>query len=315
MSMGKGPGGGGLTVPAYTPQTPYEPAPTTPFQPYQPPQPPQQSFGRYNPMMDMYGSGMRVMQPMPNYFSQFGIPGGGYSGGSFQPPPAPAPYIPPAPPPLPPVSPPQSGVPPLNTQPGYYNAEPLTDETYNAMPMDEPQQLQGRIEMSNVARPPANFSGGINPGGMYTQPQPAPVPSQNFDRSAVFSRVIDEFSQPTDQFLPNLRTSITAEQAGVPASQFQNQTGRRQTTIDLSGPGRGSPGVRTINQVAMPILDAAPGFGRRPPGRAIPMRTPMPVPIAPPPQPVMQRGPGFGGYINNVRINPYMGAFNFRGIM
>ncbi len=72
MSMGKGGGsGGGGGGGQYTPPPPFGGG----FQPWRP--------GQYSPQQDMYGSFNRVMQPMPGYFSQFGIPG---AGGYYEPP-------------------------------------------------------------------------------------------------------------------------------------------------------------------------------------------------------------------------------------
>lgn len=309
MSMGKGPGGGGFSIPTFTPQTPY--TPTMPFQPFEPPR--QQSFGSYNPMLDMYGSTTRVMQPMPNYFSQFSVPGG-YQSQVPEPAPPPAP-LPPIPTPQPnPYIPAPFNPFPLNTNIGYYNGMPITDETYNSGPitdetynsgyMDnqqtglEPQQLQGRIEMSNVARPPADLYGGINPGGMYTDGR--------FDFAEAMEAA-PAAGQEINSLFGNIRPSITAEDIGMPASDFVNP-GRPQSTLNLSQPGRGASGLpQTRNQLRMPILDALT-VGRKDPAPAV-----APTPVAPPPEPLPAPNPGFGGYVNNVRINPFMGGFNFRG--
>ena len=307
MSMGKGPGGGGFSIPTFTPQTPY--TPTMPFQPFEPPR--QQSFGSYNPMMDMYGSTTRVMQPMPNYFSQFSVPGGYQSQ-------APAPAPPPAP--LPPVPAPQPNpyIPapfnpfPLNLDFGYYNGMPITDETYNSEP--PPQQPSNNFQI-DLAPPPSNFYGGINPGGMYT-----PVTYDDSDRTQITDAQIDNlfgsrgglFTQQADpaaeisSMFGNIRPSITAEETGIPASDFVNP-GRPQSTLNLSQPGRGTSGLpQTSNQLSMPILDALT-VGRKDPAPAV-----APTPVAPPPPPLPD--PGFGGYVNNIRISPVMGGFNFGGL-
>lgn len=281
MSMGKGPGGGGFSIPTFTPQTPY--TPTMPFQPFEPPR--QQSFGSYDPMMDMYGSTTRVMQPMPNYFSQFSVPGGYQSQ-------APAPAPPPAP--LPPIPAPQPNpyIPapfnpfPLNLDFGYYNGMPITDETYNSEP--PPQQPSNNFQI-DLAPPPPNFYGGINPGGMFTQ---------QADPAAEIGNVFG-----------NIRPSITSAETGVPASDFVNP-GRPESTLNLSQPGRGTSGLpQTRNELRMPILDALT-VGRKDPGLAV-----APTPVAPPPEVLPAPNPGFGGYVNNVRINPFMGGFNFGGFL
>lgn len=280
MSMGKGPGGGGFSIPTFTPQTPY--TPTMPFQPFEPPR--QQSFGSYNPMMDMYGSTTRVMQPMPNYFSQFSVPGGYQSQ-------APAPAPPPAP--LPPIPAPQPNpyIPapfnpfPLNLDFGYYNGMPITDETYNSEPPPQQQPTNFQIDL---APPPSNFYGGINPGGMYTQ---------QADPAAEIGNVFG-----------NIRPSITSAETGIPASDFVNP-GRPESTLNLSQPGRGASGLpQTRNELSMPILDALT-VGRKDPAPAA-----VPTPVAPPPEVLPAPNPGFGGYVNNVRISPFMGGFNFGGL-
>lgn len=291
MAMGKGPGGGGFSIPTFTPQTPY--SPTMPFQPFEPPR--QQSFGSYNPMMDMYGSTTRVMQPMPNYFSQFSVPGGYQSQ-------APAPAPPPAP--LPPIPTPQPNpyIPapfnpfPLNLDFGYYNGMPITDETYNSEP--PPQQPSNNFQI-DLAPPPSNFYGGINPGGMYTDGR--------FD----FAEAMEAAPAPGQEInslFGNIRPSITAEETGVPASDFVNP-GRPQSTLNLSQPGRGTSGLpQTRNELRMPILDALT-VGRKDPAPAV-----APTPVAPPPEVLPAPNPGFGGYVNNVRISPFMGGFNFGGL-
>jgi len=86
MAGSKGGGGGGkggsVTPPPnqYSPPNQYgggnkwyNPQPQTP----------------YNPMMDVYGSGQNVMQPMPGYYNQF--PAGGSNYRPYQPQPQPAP--------------------------------------------------------------------------------------------------------------------------------------------------------------------------------------------------------------------------------
>lgn len=279
MSMGKGPGGGGFSIPTFTPQTPY--TPTMPFQPFEPPR--QQSFGSYDPMMDMYGSTTRVMQPMPNYFSQFPVPGGYQSQ-------APAPAPPPAP--LPPIPTPQPNpyIPapfnpfPLNLDFGYYNGMPITDETYSAEP--PPQQPLNNFQI-DLALPPLDFYGGINPGGMFTE---------QADPAAEIGSLFG-----------NIRPSITAAETGVPASDFVNPD-KPESTLDLSQPGRGTSGLpQTRNELRMPILDAVT-VGRKDAGLAV-----APTPVEPPPEVLPAPNPGFGGYVSNVRISPFLGGFNFGG--
>ena len=284
MAMGKGPGGGGFNIP-FTPDIPF--TPTTPFEPFVPP--PQDSVGSYDPMMDMYGSTTQVLQPMPGYYEQFPIPGG-YSP---MPAPEPMPMPQPMPQPQPPMPPPFSPMPfnpfALNFDYGFFNSVPFTDEVANSEP--PPQQVQPNNFQIDLAPPPPDFYGGINPGGMYT-PEPMPSPAQEIGN--VFG---------------NIRPSITAAETGIPASEFINP-GRPESTLDLSQPGRGTSGLpQTRNELSMPILDALT-VGRKDPGLAV-----APTPVAPPPDLLPAPDPGFGEYLSNVRISPFMGGFNIGGIL
>jgi len=310
MSMGKGPGGGGFSIPTFTPQTPY--APTMPFQPFEPPR--QQSFGSYDPMMDMYGSTTRVMQPMPNYFSQFSVPGGYQSQAPAPaPPPAPLPPIPtPQPQPNPYIPAPFNPF-PLNLDFGYYNGMPITDETYNSEPPPQQQPTNFQIDL---APPPPNFYGGINPGGMYTQQSEAdPLSEMNLEVGVpgtaahrVYGQSQSNPAAEIGNLFGNIRPSITSAETGVPASDFVNP-GRPESTLNLSQPGRGTSGLpQTRNELRMPILDAVT-VGRKDPAPAA-----VPTPVAPPPEVLPAPNPGFGGYVNNVRISPFMGGFNFGGL-
>jgi len=282
MSMGKGPGGGGLSMPVYNPQPSYQT-----YQPWQPP-----SMNRsYNPMMDMYGSMTQVMQPMPNYYQQFPVPGG-YGSRPYQPPPVMQPQPQPQPQPslpgggfnqnYPNFGNPFAGIPfDFSFNFGGYNGQPVTDELMNSGP--PPQDTLQYIPVPTTPPPPPNYYGGINPGGMYTPPSTA---------------------QQINNAIGNV-SPITSERLGLPANTSAPGVSNARPQSDLAGTVGTSPTPLQMpaRNTPMPILD---GFS---PVRREQVQQPTPAPT---PAPL----PDFGGYTNNVRLAglPYMGGFNFGGI-
>ena len=312
MSMGKGPGGGGLNMPAYNPQPSY--------QPYQPWQPPSMSRS-YNPMMDMYGSMTQVMQPMPNYYQQFPVPGG-YNSRPYQPPPVMQPQPQPQPQPTlpggglnqnyPNFGNPFAGIPfDFSFNFGGYNGQPVTDEMTNSGP--PPDTLQ-YIPVPTTPPPPPNYYGGINPGGMYT-----PATYDDSDRTQITDAQIDNlfgsrgglFTQQADpaaeisSMFGNV-APITAGSLGVPANTSASGVSNARPQSDLAGTVGTSttPMQLPARNTPMPILD-----GFRPVTKE---QLQQPSTPAPTPAPL----PDFGGYTNNVRLAglPFMGGFNIGGI-
>ena len=300
MSMGKGPGGGGLNMPVYNPQPSYQP-----YQPWQPP-----SMNNYNPMMDMYGSMTQVMQPMPNYYQQFPVPGG-YGSRPYQPPPVMQPQPQPQPQPslpgggfnqnYPNFGNPFAGIPfNFNFDFGRYNGQPVTDELISSGPM--PHQVDPNVLSGGVVGPQRTTAQQINNAIGNVSP-------------------------------------ITSERLGLPANTSASGVSNARPQSDLAG----TVGTRTTPsqfsdmrtpQPYMPILDSftpttkeAIRNGERPalPGdEPIYRAEPAIARFEDRPQGPVQQGldnqltarPNFGGYTNNVRLAglPYMGGFNFGGI-
>jgi len=224
MATGKGGGGGGKGG-SFAPAQSYSPfAPAQSYSPFTPVasgsgtgyyNPPQQLAPTpYNPMMDAYGSGQNVMQPMSGYYNQYQLPGSNYQ-----------PYRPPRPvqqyqpfasyePPVPQPQPNNnffsntSSYNPLRNQGGNYNTlgEGYGNSYANFTPDYAGQQ--------NFYEPRPNYFGRTPQTPFQTQTQasgpapapaptaaPTPAPSQNYNYSTEPDEVFQGpiFNQSTAQ--------------------------------------------------------------------------------------------------------------------
>lgn len=296
MAGSKGGGGGGkggsVTPPPnqYSPPNQYgggnkwyNPQPQTP----------------YNPMMDVYGSGQNVMQPMPGYYNQF--PAGGSNYRPYQPQPQPEPPPDYNPTPMPPG--------PIGGQGGHtgfpIGLEPGTD--FNNYNMNDIATAVNRSQF----------------GDYY------PVYRNEPEMKSTTEYFNPELAQPQMQIMGNNR----------PVQRDFSQAGRglaSHIAPPQFAATRTRPDGRPVGRVGMPILDAADrrgGKGRDSGPRSgyVKYNQNQPVvsqdismdeylsnlqrtggsygTIAPP------DNPGFGGYDQNARAMMYGGAPSsmFRG--
>jgi hypothetical protein len=182
----------------------------------------------YNPMMDVYGSSQNVMQPMMGYYNQFPAAGSNYR--PYQPQPDPTPQYPSVPDPDPAPAP--APGPGRGGDPG---GVPIN---FAGNPFQFPMNTN------------SGFTGGINPGGMFTGGGMG-VPARNPELAAP---VYGGYRSPRPDGYPVAQ--LAQQMPILDAADSQFKKGKKS---NVTGPKLGYIKYSQPQPQVAPIAD--PGFG------------------------------------------------------
>src|SRR6056300_798855 len=274
----------------------------------------QQPQAPYNPMMDVYGSGQNVMQPMPGYYNQF--PAGGNNYRPYQPQPQPAP--PPDYNPMPTLPGPiggqggQTGF-PIGLEPGTnfnnYDMNQIATAVNRSQFGDYYPVYRNEPQTNSYLNNPYYANHGAAQRSNFDMDNPFSVrdtPATNGQTDGGYDVRVPVGNQSGTIFLPQPGGGANALPSGA-ANAFGYQP-TSQPVQSLNAPPqftatRTRPDGRPVGRVGMPILDAADRRGGK--GRDSGPRSGYVKYNQPQPQVEAMVDPGFGGYDQNARAIMY----------